>query len=48
MKKDGLIMYERNYARHLLLILEKLNKIDRELSVRIKNKQVSIQDNKSI
>jgi len=40
MKKDSLIMNERNYARHLLLILEKLKNIDKTLSVKIKNKTV--------
>lgn len=40
MKKDGLIKYERNHARHLLLILEKLNKIDKKLSIKIKNKTI--------
>lgn len=40
MKKDGLIMYERNHARYLLLILEKLNKIDKKLSFKIKNKTI--------
>ena len=38
MKKDSLIRNERNYARHLLLILEKLNNIDEKLSLKIKNK----------
>lgn len=38
MKKDSLIMYERNYARYLLFILEKLNNIDNLLSLKIKNK----------
>lgn len=36
MKKDGLIKYERNHARHLLLILRKLDNIDKLLSVKIK------------
>lgn len=40
MKKDGLIMNERNYARYLLFILEKLNNIDKLLSVKIKNKTI--------
>ena len=40
MKKDSLIRNERNYARHLLLILEKLNNIDKLLSFKIKNKVI--------
>ena len=40
MKKDSLIKNERNYARHLLFILEKLNNIDNLLSFKIKNKAV--------
>ena len=40
MKKGNLIKYERNYARYLLLILEKLNNIDKILSFKIKNKAI--------
>lgn len=40
MKKDSLIKNERNYARHLLFILEKLNKIEELLSFKIKNKAI--------
>lgn len=40
MKKDDLINNERNHARYLLLILEKLNNIDNLLSFKIKNKAI--------
>jgi len=40
MKKDDLIKNERNHARYLLLILEKLNKIDKKISLKIKNKAI--------
>lgn len=40
MKKDGLIKNERNHARYLLLILEKLNNIDNLLSIKTKNKAI--------
>lgn len=40
MKKDDLIKNERNHARHLLFILEKLNKIEELLSLKIKNKAI--------
>ncbi len=40
MKKGSLIMNERNYARYLLLILEKLNNIDKLLSIKTKNKAI--------
>ena len=40
MKKDGLIKYERNHARHLLLILEKLNKIEELLNIKNENKTI--------
>lgn len=40
MKKDDLIKNERNYARYLLFILEKLDKIDNLLSIKIKNKAI--------
>lgn len=40
MKKDDLIKNERNHARYLLLILEKLNNIDNLLSIKIKNKAI--------
>lgn len=34
MKKDGLIKNERNHARHLLLILRKLDKIYKSITNR--------------
>lgn len=40
MKKDDLIKNERNHARYLLFILEKLNNIDKLLSIKIKNKAI--------
>lgn len=40
MKKDDLIKNERNHARDLLFILEKLNNIDNLLSIKIKNKAI--------
>ena len=40
MKKDDLIKNERNHARYLLFILEKLNKIEELLNVKIKNKAI--------
>lgn len=40
MKKDDLIKNERNHARYLLFILEKLNNIDNLLSIKIKNKAI--------
>jgi hypothetical protein len=40
MKKDDLIKNERNHARYLLFILEKINKIDELLSTKIKNKAI--------
>lgn len=40
MKKGGLIKNERNHARYLLFILEKLNNIDNLLSIKIKNKAI--------
>ncbi len=40
MKKDDLIKNERNHARYLLFILEKLNNIDNLLSFKIKNKAI--------
>ena len=40
MKKDDLIKNERNHARYLLFILEKINKIDKLLNVKIKNKAI--------
>ena len=46
MKKDGLIMNERNYARYLLLILHKLEKLEEKLDFKIKNKKVLELNNK--
>lgn len=40
MKKDDLIKNERNHARYLLFILEKINKIEELLSIKIKNKVI--------
>ena len=40
MKKGSLIKNERNYARYLLFILEKLNNIDNLLSFKIENKAI--------
>lgn len=40
MKKDDLIKNERNHARYLLFILEKLNKIEELLSLKIKSKAI--------
>jgi len=40
MKKDDLIKNERNHARYLLFILEKLNKIEELLSIKIKNEAI--------
>lgn len=40
MKKDDLIKDERNHARYLLFILEKLNNIDNLLSIKTKNKAI--------
>lgn len=40
MKKDDLIKNERNHARYLLFILEKLNKIEDLLNIKIKNKAI--------
>lgn len=40
MKKGSLIKYERNYARYLLLILRKLDNIDKKLSLKIKNEAI--------
>ena len=40
MKKDDLIKNERNHARYLLFILEKLNKIEELLSIKTKNKAI--------
>ena len=40
MKKDDLIKNERNHARYLLFILEKLNKIEELLNIKIKNKAI--------
>lgn len=40
MKKDDLIKNERNHARYLLFILEKLNNIDNLLNIKIKNKAI--------
>jgi len=39
-KKESRNMYKVDFARHLLLILEKLNSIDKRLSSKIKNKTV--------
>ena len=40
MKKGSLIKYERNYAKYLLLILRKLDNIDKKLSLKTKNKAI--------
>lgn len=40
MKKDDLIKNERNHARYLLLILRKLDNIDKKLSLKIKNEAI--------
>lgn len=40
MKKESRNMYKVDFARHLLLILEKLKKLDEIISVKTKNKQV--------
>lgn len=40
MKKDGLIKYERNHARHLLFILRKLEHIDEILIIKSQNKAI--------
>lgn len=40
MKKDDLIMYERNHAKYLLFILDKLNNIEKSLSSKMKNKAI--------
>ena len=40
MRKEGLSMYTRSLAVYLLLILDKLNYIDNELTTKIKNKKL--------
>ena len=40
MKKDSLIITRETMLRRLLFILEKLTKIDKKLSIKIKNKTI--------
>lgn len=43
MKKDNRNMYKLDYAQSLLLVFEKINKLDIKISHRIQNKGFSIQ-----
>ncbi len=40
MKKDSLIITRETMLRRLLFILEKLNNIDKKLSLKVKNKAI--------